>query len=285
MTRCLCVVGIQLACMVQAIAWDGSPNLEPGLESKDVLLFEDFEAIDYKSRWPSNWNGPVGAGVITTPPSNVFAGAHSAFLQAKAGEHPSRGAGEYVPTDPIDDVVYSRLYLRFEDDFSLGTSNQLKLFSFRAGASLKQTYGDAGRRPNGYDKFSVTLAIDRHHDLHIYYYHPGQRGGYGDMAYCDGFFCSASLDPGKWYCLEMMLKTNKPGHDDGEIKAWVDGQPVIKVDKLRFREVEKVKIRRFGIVNYFGGGGRWNTSPQDQRTYIDNFVISRRGPIGCLATR
>lgn len=264
-----------------AEAWDGSLNLEPNLDKQYILLFEDFELLDFIKRWPAVPSGRVGAGVVTAPSDNVFSGNQSLYLSAKQGEHGSRGYVEYIPETPVDETAYMRLYLRLDKNFSMGTCNRLKLFGIRGGATLRNSYGDAGRRPNGHDKFSARVSIDRSHELNVYYYHPDQRGGWADHAYCDGFFCGVALEPGEWYCLELMLKPNTPRQHDGEIAVWIDNERVIRVDKLRFRDTEAVKVRRFVIENYFGGGGRRNTSPQDQNTYIDNLVVSR-ARIGCL---
>jgi hypothetical protein len=165
-------------------------------------------------------------------------------LEAEKGRHESLGNGEYVPRTPIDDVAYVRTCLRLADDFSMGTSIQLK--------------------------------------LHFYFYHPDQRGVYGDWVYCQpSFFRKAGLSRGKWHCLELMLKNNTPGKKDGQIKAWLDGTQIGKIEKLRFRDVSVVKIRRFTVENYFGGNNVSDTSPKDQRIYIDNYVVSTK-PIGCL---
>jgi hypothetical protein len=45
--------------------------------------------------------------------------------------------------------------------------------------------------------------------------------------------------------------------------------------------VDDVKIRRITIEDYFGGDSVRDTSPKDQRLYIDNFVVSTKR-IGCL---
>jgi hypothetical protein len=64
------------------------------------------------------------------------------------------------------------MYLRLEDDFSMGTSIQLKLFSIKGGAKPEDTYGGAGNKPKGRDKFPVTLCLDNWRKLHFYLYHP-----------------------------------------------------------------------------------------------------------------
>jgi hypothetical protein len=164
----------------------------------------------------------------------------------------------------------------------MGTANQLKLFSILAGARVENTYGGAGKRPTGQDKFSVTLCLDNWRKLHFYLYHPDQEGGYGDWVYCQpSFFRKAGLSRAKWYCIEVMLKNSTPGKKDGQIKAWLDGTQIGKIERLRFRDVSAVKIRRLTVENYFGGGNISDTSPKDQRIYIDNYVVSTK-PIGCL---
>jgi len=145
---------------IQVKTWDGSPDLEPGLNGSDILLYEDFETSNYQDQWPVYWNEPVGAGTVSTPSKYVFAGKRSAYLEVPKGRHESLGDGEYVPRAPIDDVVYVRTYLRLADDFSMGTANQLKLLSIKGGAKPENAYGGAGKKPTGQDKFSVTLALD-----------------------------------------------------------------------------------------------------------------------------
>ena len=267
---------------IQVKTWDGSPDLEPGLNGSDILLYEDFEAPNYQDQWPVYWGRPVGAGTVSTPSKYVFAGKRSAFLEVPKGRHESLGYGEYVPRTPIDDVVYVRMYLRLADDFSMGTANQLKLLSIKGGAKPENAYGGAGKKPTGQDKFSVTLGLDNWMKLHFYLYHPDQWGGYGNWIYCQtSFFRKAGLSRGKWYCIQLMLKNNTPGEKDGQIKAWLDGTQIGKIEKLRFRDVSAVKIRRFTVENYFGGANVSDTSPKDQRIYIDNYVVSTK-PIGCF---
>ncbi len=269
---------------VQVKTWDGSPNLEPGLDPKDILLFEDFEDDHYQQRWKTHWGRAPGAGTVEGPSQYVFAGHRSAYLENKKGYHDAMGAGQYVPEIPVDDMAYFRLYLRLQDGFSTGSTNQVKLISIRGGVDLESTYGGAGTRSTGRDKFSVDLCIDGSRSLHFYYYHPDQLGGWGDFAYCKlSFFQYAKISAGKWHCLELMLKNNIPRQKNGQLTAWLDGKLAGDVKKLCFRDTKEGKIRRFAVYNYFGGGNAWQTSPKDQRIYIDNLVISRK-PIGCLAS-
>ena len=271
----------QLGAKMQVKTWDGSPDLEPGLDPKDILLFEDFEDDNYQQRWKTHWGKAPGAGTVERPSQYVFAGNRSGYVENKKGYHDAMGAGQYVPDIPIDEVAYFRLYLRLQDGFSTGTTNQVKLISMRGGVDLESTYGGAGSKSTG-AKFSVDLCMDGARSLHFYYYHPDQQGGWGDIAYCKtSFFRSAKISPGKWYCLELMLRNNIPRQKNGQLSAWLDGKLIGNVERLRFRDTGESKIRRFAVYSYFGGDNAWQTSPKDQRIYIDNLVISRQ-PIGCL---
>ena len=263
-----------------SMAWDGSQAIETDIDSSEILLFEDFELPTYKENWRVHWGKPVGAGTVSNQDGHVFAGKRSGYLQSIESQHKSIGAGEYVPQEPIEDLVHVRLYLRLDDNFTMGSANQLKLFSINGGATLKDTYGGAGKKPTGYNKFGTTLSIDKWNELHLYTYHAGQKGGYGEWIYCDGLFCGPKLSTGKWHCVELMLKANTPGTHNGEVKAWLDGALVISEDGLHFRDDQNVKIRRFSVTGYFGGAGIRNTSPRNQRFFIDNYIISKK-PIGC----
>jgi hypothetical protein len=261
--------------------WDGSPRLEPGLDPKDILLFEDFEDDHYQQRWKTHWGDAVGAGTVERPSPYVFAGNRSAYIENKKGYHDALGSGQYVPEIPIDDVAYVRLYMRLQDGFSTGTTNQVKLIAMRGAVDLENTYG-GGKNRTRTNHFAVDLCIDGSRGLHFYYYHPDQLGGWGDITHCKlSFFKSASISAGRWHCLELMLRTNVPGRKNGQLSAWLDGQLIGNVEKLRFRDTAESKIRRFAVYNYFGGSNAWETSPKDQKTYVDNLVISRK-PIGCL---
>jgi hypothetical protein len=266
------------------VTWGGSPHLEPGLDPKDILLFEDFEDDHYRKRWRVHWNEPVGAGTVARPSKYVFSGNRSAYLENKEEKHEADGAGEYVPVIPMDDVAYFRLYLRMQDGFSTGTSDQVKLISMRGAVDIENSYGGAGIAPgeSDLDGFAADLCIDGARNLHFYYYHLDQAGGWGDITYCKmSFFRGAKISPGKWYCLELMLRTNTPRQKNGQLAAWLDGKLVGHVDKIRFRNSEKVKIQRLAVYSYFGGSDYEDASPKDQRIYVDNIVISRK-PIGCL---
>lgn len=117
---------------------------------------------------------------------------------------------------------------------------------------MKKLMAEPVASPMDKDKFSVVLCIDNSRNLHFSYYHPDQWDGYGDITFCQiSFFRSAKISRDKWNCLELMLKDNTLGRKDGQLSAWLDGRLVGYVERLRFLDSNALKIRRFGVYNYF----------------------------------
>jgi hypothetical protein len=248
--------------------------------NKGLIFSEDFESENYGNNWSVHWGSAVGAGTVASPPKLVYGGRHSAYNEIKRGSHSALGSGEFVPVAPVDDVAFMRIHLMLQENFSMGRCRSMKLFGLRGGATIENAYGGACSRPNGKDKFSVKLIMDNWSELALYYYHPDQTGLCGDIRYSRKLFGGPKLLPGIWYCLELMVKLNTPGKHDGVVLLWVDGKPAIRIDNLRFRDMDTLKIRRFTIETYFGGALASDTSPKDQRVYIDDLAIGKC-PIGC----
>ncbi len=258
---------------------DQSTAVHP-LNPASIIFFEDFEDPDYARNWPIFWDKAVGLDTVQQPAKYVFAGQRSAYLQMVKGEHRSRGHGEYVPAEAMNETVYIQTRVRLEDGFSLGTADGVKLFSVGGSNTIEASYGQSGVRPDGHNHFSAVISINNWNEPGIYFYHPDQSGGWGDHAYSSKWFNTPKIEPGRWYCLELMFKPNTIGVRDGEIRFWMDGELIVERTGMRFRDVEDVKIRRFAFTGYFGGGGMINTSPKNQRIYIDNYILSRER-IGC----
>jgi hypothetical protein len=130
-------------------------------------------------------------------------------------------------------------------------------------------------------------------DLNIYIYHPEQRDNYGDHFFPTGLVMpntSLPYDFGpnfqaepdvvpeldRWYCYEYMLKANTPGQRDGRITAWLDGVLVGDWGNLRLRDIDSLKIDRFGVSFHIG------SNPNGvQKKWYDNVVAASSyiGPI------
>ena len=75
-----------------------------------------------------------------------------------------------------------------------------------------------------------------------------------------------------------MVKANTPGQRDGRITAWLDGQVVADFGTLRRRDVDTVKIKRFGLSfhiysNPNGTSKKWYDNVVAARSYIGPIFV------------
>ena len=235
----------------------------PGLDPKQVLVFDDFEEENWTSYWGDAYEDR-NTRVRTTEAAHVFQGSASCEERHQAGSH-----------NPFDlqkrfvghDTVHLRWYTMLDVDYEVDRGVKMPGLAARDDAL---PYKGAGIRPDGKDKFSCRLTLHRDWTPVFYYYYPDQRGRYGDIGE-QNVGDPVKLEPMRWYCLEMMLKANQAPLRDGEIKMWIDGELKGHYDGIRFRDVNSLKVDRCSLSAYFGG--TW-TSPKDQRRWVDSYVVA-----------
>jgi hypothetical protein len=137
----------------------------------------------------------------------------------------------------------------------------------REGWSARGLFGVAGE--HGAPPGSVPIGT--------YLYHSDQPGDCGEELFWPG----ASLEPGRWHCIEGHVELNTPGSHDGLLEGWFDGKRVFSRDGLSYRRngEDHVKIRDLWHNVYFGGD--WPT-PNTLSLVIDQAVVSTSGRVGCL---
>ena len=88
-----------------------------------------------------------------------------------------------------------------------------------------------------------------------YVYHPDQPGTFGQDIRWDGGDDGqwAEFESDRWYTLEQRVVINTPGENDGIIEAWLDGEKVLEVSNLRFRDVDSFAIDQVLFSTFFGG--------------------------------
>jgi hypothetical protein len=67
--------------------------------------------------------------------------------------------------------------------------------------------------------------------------------------------------------MEIMLKCNTPGRHDGEQAAWIDGEKVLHVKDIRWRDIPELKIHAFWLDLYVHDGLQVN------RVYFDDVAL------------
>jgi hypothetical protein len=122
--------------------------------------------------------------------------------------------------------------------------------------------------------------------LSVYIYHPDQRDIWGDHFFPTGVVSPFTAVPfdfdpefvarpdvipqlGRWYCYEIMVRTNTPGQRDGRIALWLDGTLIADFPNLRLRETNALKIDQFTIDLHV----KRNTSSVARKWY-DNVVAA-----------
>jgi hypothetical protein len=172
------------------------------------------------------------------------------------------------------DALFLRYYSKFEAGFNqVGSSHNGGHIS---GHYFLDGRATPGLRADGRNKFLALFENWRGEastpspgHLNIYCYHPEQRDRYGDHFFPTGMvlpntsvrgnFGPAFVprpdvvpDLDRWYCFEFMVRANTPGRRDGRLATWVDGKLIGDFPNLRLRDVETLKIDRFGLELHMG---------------------------------
>lgn len=93
--------------------------------------------------------------------------------------------------------------------------------------------------------------------------------------------------PGRWYCVEAMLKANSsPEKTDGEQAFWVDGELFGRFTGFRWRTTDKLKINSFWLLYYnTDQPAQHNKDPHPEsrvmEVWFDDIVIATEyiGPV------
>lgn len=200
-------------------------------EHPSVILVEDFEtgALD-----PARWEDIRGGTHVEVVDDHVHGGRHACRFTCDQEVDDATAKTWFMPGH---ETVFVRWYAWFAEDimktshvFSTPTANTVdNKWQNRAG-------GGAGHRP--IDSFWTTLEPMGIGDLEFpdpgvwgfYTYWPLMRSfqsdeGVGDTYYGNRFWPDPPIvvARGRWICMEVMLKSNTPGKQDGEQACWVDG--------------------------------------------------------------
>ena len=143
---------------------------------------------------------------------------------------------------------------------------------------LVGTYGKGGwggRRATGENGWSTRLGFGAQNPDYVnvsyYCYHIDQVNSWGDNFQWEKDGAPYQLKRGEWYNFRGTVKLNTVGERDGEVHAWINGEPVVAKEGLRFRTVDRLKIERFWFNIWHGGG---KPAPVDMDLTIANVRIS-----------
>jgi hypothetical protein len=285
-----------------AARYPGDKNIA---SDPDVLLADDFESYASASQATTRWTSAdhVANMRIATEPGNYFAGNKALEMTLPISTTEMVDA-LHKHLNPEQDTVFIRTYCKFDPNYSSSSSNH-------NGIRLSARYPGPGSKPpadgTGFFLFLLQndfLGLSGETDpgyCHIYAYWPKQRDNFGDHWYPTGSVVPYSNTIGnqgewlafpgqypdfqpypnfvplrdKWYCYELMVKSNTPGKNDGEVKYWVDGNLVSDFPDLVMRSISTLKIDEAVVVLHAG------KNEQVNRKWYDNVVIATKyiGPM------
>ncbi len=241
--------------------------------SSDVIFQCDFESETWWNEWGLR-DSPKRADAVDEDRQREFESHDGKALQIRVDEGGHYGVSlQYRFAKQLGDEpeeIYFRYYLRLGSDWKPENGGKLP--------GIAGTYGRAGwggRKVDGTDGWSARGLfkgqVNGRTPIGFYCYHADMRGKYGDNWGWegDGFL---GLENNRWYCIEQHVKMNRPGKNDGVMRAWVDNRLVFEKRDVRMRDIDKLKIEMVWINVYHGGS--W-TAKQDQHLFIDDVAISR----------
>lgn len=273
------------------------PGDEGIAQDPAVLFADDFESYTQPSELNDNWDAVYQNQYVnlTTDPANVYGGTQALEFTLPQQEAELSDAVDKVLTQEQDEL-YLRYYSKFQPPYDVvGSSHN--------GSSISAHYFNDGMATpgipaDGSNKFLVNLENWRGEVetaspglLNVYVYHPEQRSEYGDHFFPTGLVMpntSILMDFGpdfvahddiineldRWYCYEYRVKANTVGERDGRITIWLDGEQVADFGNLRFRDVDTLKIDRFGLSFHIGS----NPNGETKKWYDD--VVAATSYIG-----
>lgn len=262
---------------------------DAGIASDPAVIFaDDFESYGSSAGLTSKWSQAYSTTNIriATETGNFVGGSKG--LEFTIPRQSAEGNATVIKQlNPEQDVLFLRYYAKFDEGYNvLGSSHN--------GASISSRYSTPGERADGYNKFLVNYETERFETtlanpgrLGVYIYHPDQRDVWGDQFFPTGevspftalpfdfgpeFVARPDVIPqlGRWYCYEIMVKTNTPGQRDGRIALWLDGNLIADFQNLRLRETTALKIDKFDLDLYIR-----NNSLAVARKWYDNVVAAR----------
>lgn len=226
-----------------------------GIEQDEAVIFvENFESGSLDT-----WEGGHKRDrvTLTSDQANVYQGR---FAMEWAVPLNDSGGHIYKWLKPGYDKVHARVYWKLAEDWTVAKMHGWGISAAKPGVSVP---GDAGRRADGTNKFCAI--IDRpHQGMALYVYHPEQKSQWGDH-----FGTDVRMQPGRWYCVEIMQKANTPGKRDGEMALWADGKRVGQWTNLRLRDVAELRINKVILMLYLH-----KNDTGLNRCFYDNLVVA-----------
>jgi hypothetical protein len=246
-------------------------------DRNDIVMHDSFEADD----WYLGWNlssVPMNTSIIQDGTAKVGNG----FLRMSIAEgaHYGSSFGYTFADAGLDepDEVYFRYAIRLGPTWTTENGGGGKLPGFGgtygvAGWGGKPSDGSNGWSARGLFWPPSQGQADGDTRIGYYCYHADMSGTYGDNWYWSGgnIGDEGVIKRNIWYQIEVYVKNNTPGVNDGILRAWVDGDQVFEKTDIRFRDITDLHVEKVWFDFYYGG--TW-TAPADMYLDFDDVVIA-----------
>jgi len=235
---------------------------------------------------PTDWNDPWRDSTIGTRNELSTIDGHigsGVRVTVDTGEHFGAAMRWRFTDNAVEEPeeLWFRYYLRFPEGFPNTGKGKLPgpagLYSSSARGNLPSTPANPG--------WSARMFFSPNYDerdadrtrIGFYLYHLDQAANHGDLLLWDEE--TASLEHGRWYCVEGFVEMNTPGVADGRLTGWVDGATAFDQDEIRFRRQDEasVAVESFWFDVYYGGR---DPAPQQHLIDFDSLAFGQ-DRLGC----
>lgn len=246
--------------------WDSPPS-EVEQVAKELGLV-DLRSLDL-SRTHLTTNGYAGKGLHVGIPTNGF-----------RGFGPFDRLGQFDLPDQAPEEVWFRYHIRLTD-WNAASTGKLPglagIYSSSGRGCIRSSESQRGWSARGmFGAPGTQGAPPGRVPIGTYLYHVDQAGDCGD-----GLWWGASLEQGRWHCVEGQVRMNTPGQNNGLLRGWLDGNLELSRSNIQYRRAGEtgIGVRHMWHNVYFGG--TWPT-PNPLSLQYDEVVVSSAGRVGCL---
>lgn len=231
------------------------PDVQTQSSDAEIIFADDFESGTLAA-WEDGMD-PSRHRIV----SETGAEQGSRYLEVT---YPARSDGGWLTRFflPGYDSLFVRYRVRFPESWRGGTK-LIALYGSRTDDRWS-ALGKAGTCPGGTDFFATMLIAEATGDpgpLRFYTYHPAMTrepdgvtcwGRFGDGK--EQYVAPLELASGGWHTLELFVKLNTPGLNDGSQTFWVDGVQRGHWPALRFRDSDALRLNAIQLTFSVSGG-------------------------------
>lgn len=249
-----------------------------------VIFADDFESGDF-SNWDEHTSDSSIVSLVADPVADPRVGTQVMRVTATLRENTGGGATKlFQPSDPL----FIRYYVKFAPDCDY-THHQVRIRANKGltGRDKWSGFGQAGLRPDGVGRFVTGVEPWGNHGKtpppgrwSFYTYWPDMKAAPDGKFWGNQFLPADGTDipRDRWICVEVMIKHNTPGEQDGEQAFWIDGQLQGHWTGFRWRTSPTLWANSLALESYVTD--RW-TRNRINTVYFDNVVVAKEyiGPV------